>query len=144
MTTTNHWGIWVDSEAPVTGVLNSFDIAWEWIDDERCLTCEEIAEEAKREAEASGEEVPEDLFDFIECDSSHTKIIGDWREDADGKLEPDPEGEFAAIVGEVYTQVLFSKETKRCALCAPTYPGQADLDTPGEFLAYDLPENLRE
>ncbi len=142
MTVQNHWGVWVDSEKPVTGVANISDIAWEFIDNERCLTCDEILEEAEQEAAASNEETPEDLADFLECDSSHTKLIGDWIQGEDGKWDSDPAGEYAAIVGEIYVQIVFSKTTKRCALCSPCYPGQADLDTPGEFLCYALPEDI--
>lgn len=138
MTVTNHWGVWVDSEVPIVGVANSSDIDWDFLE-ERCLTCEAIIEEADREATEAGEEL--ECLD-IECDGSHTKILGDWREAADGKLEPDPEGEYAIVVGEIYAQVLFSKTTKRCALCSPCYPGQGDLDTPGEFLTYALPEGV--
>jgi hypothetical protein len=127
----NHWGVTVDSDKPITGVLNTNSIAFEWLSDEICLTCEEIEEET-----------PEDEWEFIECSSDHTRFLGDWLKDDEGKYYPDPAGEFAAIEGEIYTQVVFSKVTKRVALCSPCYPGQGDLDSEGEFLAYTLPAEL--
>lgn len=136
MATTNHWGIQVDSETPITGVLNVGDVAWEWVDDEICLTCDEI------EAEAIAEDGEDADLDFIECDPSHTRIFGDWLLNEDGKYEPDKNGEFAAISNEATVQVVWSKTTARAALCSPCYPGQADMDTPGDFLAYTLPDYL--
>ena len=144
MATTNHWGVWVDSETPITGVLNVGDVAWEWVNDETCLTCDEIQAEFEAEQAELPEDEREEEFDF-ECDSAHTKIFGDWLlDEASGKYEPDKNGEFAAISNEMYVQVVFSKTTVRRALCAPTFPGQADLDTPGDFLCYALPAYLTE
>ncbi|GAG12597.1 unnamed protein product, partial [marine sediment metagenome] len=53
-----------------------------------------------------------------------------------------PEGEYAAICGEIYTQVVFSKNTTKCQLCSPCYPGQGDIGSIGEFLTYTLPSEL--
>ncbi len=42
---------------------------------------------------------------------------------------PDREGEYAAIVGEIYAQVVWSKRVVRVrSLCSPCFPGQADVD----------------
>ena len=73
-----------------------------------------------------------------------TILIGDWEKDKDGLWDATKDGEkgFSAIVGEIYTQVVWSKWTKRVALCSPCYPGQGDLDTPGDWLAFDLPPDM--
>ena len=147
MTTINHWGKWVCSDDPVTGVINTNAIAWEFVSDEICLTCMDI--EAEIQAEFDAEEHDEDdldepNFDMIECDSSHTRIFGDWLVDDKGKYYADPNGEFAAIENELYTQVVFSKTTKRCNLCSLCFPGQGDLGSVGEFLTYCLPDYLTE
>ena len=70
---------------------------------------------------------------------SSSWLIGDWIKDENGLYDFDPAGEYAAIVNESTTQVIYSKYTRKCLLCSPCYPGQADLDNPGEFLAYDIP-----
>lgn len=137
----NHWGKWIDSEVAVTGVLSIHSVAWEWITDEVCLTCEEIQEGIEKD-ESLDEDERESEMDSIECDGSHTKIIGDWKQDEKGKYFPDMGGEFAAIVNETTVQVVYSKVTKRGNVCSPCYPGQVDLDSDGEFLAYTLPSEL--
>ena len=134
----NHYGITVDSEKPIVGVinnsaisqfiadteLNGIDLDWE----EHCQECHEYLE-----------------HDECNCEiSRNTVLIGDWIKDKDGKYTHKPEGEYAAIVNEIYTQVVFSKYTKRCALCSPCFPGQGDIDTPGDFLSYDLPPEAYE
>ena len=140
----NHYGKWVSSDKPVTGVLSCNSIAWECVDDEICLTCDKILDGIKAEYQDEGGDGDEfqDELDSIECDSSHTKIIGDWIKADDGKYSPDETKEFAAIVNESTVQVVWSKYTKRGALCSPCYPGQVDLDTPGDFLGYALPDEL--
>ena len=54
---------------------------------------------------------------------------------------PDPEAEFSAIVGEIYTQVIASKYILRGNLCSPCYPGQVDADSNGEILAFSFPKD---
>jgi hypothetical protein len=139
----NHWGKWVDSETPVTGVLYSNSIAWEFVDDEICLTCLEIQMDIESDESLDDDERDAEL-EFIECDSSHEKIIGDWKINKYGKYEHDETGEFAAIVRETTIQVVWSKSTKRGALCSPCYPGQVDLDSEGDFIGYTLPDYLLE
>lgn len=147
MTTLNHWGKWIDSDVPTTGVLNSNSIAWEFIDDEICLDCEEADKEFKNGTHEC--EYGEDCNcqDFIECNSSHTKIIGDaWRLDTKtgeyDVIKDNPELEFAAIVNESTVQVVWSKYIATGAPCSLCYPGQIDLDSKGEFKAYTLPDYL--
>lgn len=141
MTIVNHWGKYVDSESPITGVISNNSICWEWIEDE-CLTCQEIYDDIENDDSLTDEE-KQDQLDFMECDPCHTKIMGDWILDTNtGQYDIDPNGEYAAIIREDVTQVVYSKYTKKCALCSPCYPGQGDLDSKGEFLAYTLPDWL--
>lgn len=140
-TIVNHWGKTVNSNKPITGVLSIHSIAWEWITDEICLTCEQIISDIESDESLSDEEKEHEL-EFLECDSSHDKIIGDWLQDENGKYYPDESKEFAAIVRETTVQVVWSTHITTGGLCSPCYPGQVDLDSTGEFKAYTLPEEL--
>ena len=138
---TNHYGHIVDSEKPVTGVLSIHDIDFSWITDDICLTCESIVQDIEDDDTLTDEEKEEEL-EYIECDPCHDKIFGDWLQDSEGKYYPDPSGDFAAIERETVVQVVYSKHTARGALCSPCYPGQVDLDSAGDYLAYTLPADL--
>ena len=162
--TVNHWGKWVTSDVPVTGVMSVHNIAWEFMDDEQCLTCEAMYKEIEDMTDCpecegrltdDGTECSEcgwykeNEYEFIECDSSHEKIFGDaWVLDTKTNkydVAENKEGlEFAAILNESTVQVVWSKyivEGKR--LCSPCFPGQVDLDSEdGDFSSYTLPEYL--
>jgi hypothetical protein len=139
----NHWGKWMNSEKPSTGVLSVNSIAWEYIDNEICLDCEQAYKEFEDGTHTCEYGDDCNCADFIECDSSHTKLIGDWTLDTKtGKYAPTDNGEFSAIVNESTIQVVLSKSTARGNVCSPCYPGQVDLDSTGDFLAYTLPDYL--
>jgi hypothetical protein len=133
----NHCGIYVDSETPITGVETNNRI--EFLSDEIYspdainLTFETWVKEERPSIEEQED---------YEWSNDQTFLIGSWKKDSDGLYIPDQTGEYSAIVGEIYTQVVWSRTTKKCALCSPCYPGQADLDSTGEFLAYCLPDDL--
>jgi hypothetical protein len=132
--TLNHWGIWVDSESPITGVIQNNNV--EFLNDEIFSSKSiDLDYEIFLKSNPSEEEV-----ESYESDNN-TYLIGDWIK-RNGKYQPKKSGEFAAIVEECYTQVVYSKNFKRCALCSPCYPGQGDLDNEGEFLTYNLPLDL--
>lgn len=138
----NHWGIWVDSDTPTTGVYSIHDIAWEFADDDTCLDCEEYIESIQNNPDMDDDEKQSEL-EFIECDGSHTKIIGDWIKDESGQYAPDHTGVFAAIVRETTVQVVWSVTTQKgYNLCSPCYPGQCDMNSTGDFTAYTLPDYL--
>ena len=135
---TNHYGVWVISDDPITGVEsnnlifwlgeelgNGIDLSWE----QHVNECEECK---------LGEDC--DIADMWEY--SGDTLIGNWIKDKDGLWTHDPEGEYAAICGEIYTQVIYSKHTRRCALCSPCFPGQGDIGSIGEFLTYVMPPEL--
>ena len=130
---TSHYGIWVDPNIPITGVLAN-NSACQFISDEMYnginLTWEEYKE---------SEDFNQDDDDFMYSFNDDTYLIGDWIKDKEGLYTHDPNGEYAAIVRESVTQVVFSIHFKKCALCSPCYPGQADLDSSGDYMAYDLP-----
>lgn len=130
----NHWGRWVDSEQPVTGVLD-FNKAPEWIFDLEAqginLTCYSCTRKGHEGACDS-------------CEPYGPVLIGSWKRTRPNRgpyvWGPDKTGEFAAICREDVIQVVYSIKTKRGALCSPCYPGQVDLDSPGDFLGYCLPD----
>ena len=137
----NHYGHTVNSEIPVTGVLSINSLNWEYIDNEICLTCLEIISNIESDESLSDEQKQNEL-DYIECDPSHDKIIGDWKQDEHNKYYPDESKEYAAILREFTLQVVYSKHLATGALCSPCYPGQVDLDSTGDYLAYTLPEEM--
>lgn len=132
--TLRHYGILIDPQTPITGVvhnctpeflieetINGIDLAWE----EHLTECQN-----------------EDYDDCYFPDLCGTVLIGSWKQDENGLYGVDKSGDYAAIVGEIYTQVIWSHDIKKCALCSPCYPGQGDLDTPGQYLTYDLPKEF--
>ena len=131
---TNHWGIWVDPDVPVTGVVSN-NQAFQFIFDETCNGIDLDYEEHVNSEYHDPDNC--DCEDFWE--GSTTWLIGDWIKDNEGLYTHNPEGEYAAIVGEIYTQVIFSIYTQRVALCSPCYPGQGNIGSNGNYLAYDLP-----
>jgi hypothetical protein len=137
-----HWGVWVDSETPITGVVSNntpeylydeeyIDLAYEEYVDETLANMDLTDDERDAEIEAY------DSGGYVLC------LLGSWVKDESTRLyEPDKSGEYAAIMREDVTQVVWSVYTKRSALCSPCYPGQGDLDTLGSFLTYDLPPDI--
>lgn len=160
MTTVNHWGKYVNTEKPVTGVISSNKINWEFVDNEICTTCEmwereiqELTYCPKCDTKLTKGEcleclwTKEEEYESLECED-HEKLIGDWVLDTKTHLyDIDLNGEFAAIVTDSTfncVQVIWSKFTatnkKLCSLC---FPGQVDLDSDdGEFTGYTLPDYL--
>jgi hypothetical protein len=152
MTVKNHYGKWVNSEEPITGVLNGNQIAWEWMDDGTCLDCEEVINKHYRHTDFDEYcekcpycvEADDFCLDWLLCEG-HDHIYGDWILDTKTEqYSPDEKGEFAAIYNGNYNtlQVVWSKFTTRAALCSPCYPGQGDVGSKGEFLAFTLPDYL--
>lgn len=161
MTTVNHWGKWINSDDPTTGVVSMNNL--EWINDELYysdafdLSYESALEEYLLEKLGEWqndqddlnampdfelmEEWRQDFNDHYDNLGESEYLIGNWIKAEDGKYDPDTTGEYAAIAlcGSNVVQVVWSKYATRCALCSPCYPGQGDLDSIGEFLAYDLP-----
>jgi hypothetical protein len=129
---TKHYGIPVSSEVPITGVLNTTAPEW-WPEEMIRLGIDIGFEEHLKEC---SKEYHDDCY-YDDCPSY---IIG-YKKDEKGEFVPDLTAEFSAIVNgnENTTQVTRSKWASRVRLCSPCYPGQGDLDTSGEYLAYTLP-----
>ena len=167
----SHWGVALDLMKPTTGVVDVGAV--EWIHDEICngidLSWEEHLEECKGQCDdchcnhdggcmCYGGKAEGKAHKYKPCEGEHehcgpqeqgTVLIGSWKLDPEtDKYEPDETGEYAAIVGEIYAQVVWSKTVVRVSsLCSPCYPGQADLDhdklvTEGGFLCYDFPADM--
>ena len=136
----NHWGIWVDPDVPITGVVSNNSVnpfIFECIAYEDSINLDYEAHLESDEHQHYNDDNCE-ICEYWE-DYNSTILIGDWIKDSDGLWDYDPNGEYAAIVRESVTQVVFSKYFKSCQLCSPCYPGQADLDSDGDFKAYNLP-----
>ena len=142
----SHYSMLIDHDTPVTGVIQANTV--EWLSDEIFggdsvdLGWEEYL--AEFEAEHGREPTDEENDEASMGMEGSTHLIGDWRKLPKGAYEEVKDGPkgFSAIVGETYTQVVWSKTTTRAALCSPCFPGQADIGTPGEYLAYTLPADL--
>jgi hypothetical protein len=132
---TIHYSIPVSSEIPITGVVDTS--APEWLLEEVHLHGIDIGfEEHTKEC---NKEYHDDCY-YNECPSY---IIG-YKKDEKGDFVPDTASEFSAIVNgnENTTQVTHSKWVSRVALCSPCYPGQGDLVSSGDYLAYTLPPDV--
>ena len=149
---TNHYGVRINSDIPITGVISNHDIEWlHEISDGIDLDYETLLSEYESDSESFFTEycIPEeeqedfDIDDYMSmCDSgSSTYLLGSWRK-VDGMFEPDESGEYSAICGEIYTQVVYSQYVTRATLCSPCYPGQADVPSDGIYLAYTLPPDV--
>ena len=148
MTITNHYGKWVDSDKPITGVLSihSADCS---ILSEECingidLDYEEALKEFYNNCDEESNDFDEALQEFNDGYESQDSnvLIGKWKTDKEGLYMPDETGDYSAIVRESEIQIIYSKNTTRANLCSPCYPGQADLDSEGKYLAYTLPDDM--
>ena len=156
-----HYGVLIDATKPTTGVVSnhsieflsevmfesgSIDLNWE----EHIKECQGLCSHCRCEHESGKcdcstlehEYDPTGEHDNCGPRETGTVLIGGWKKDSDGKLEANRESEYSAIVGETETQVVWSRHTTRASLCSPCFPGQADLNTPGDVLAYCLPPEM--
>ena len=146
MTTKNIYGKWMDTDIPVTGVTTGNNVP-DWFDDEFYnaidLGFENYESDLKDSLDTGMIDQSEydDMLDSYEPNMT-TYLIGDWIKDENDQWIPDPDGDYSAIYdnNDNYIQIVLSKTTKRCNHCSPCFPGQADLDSDGEFLAYCLPD----
>ncbi len=141
----SHYGVRVDSEIPIVGVVTNhepefliedaqqgIDIDWA----EYASDCESRGVEPEDTDSGTGTliigyvESPIDPAVVLECNPMAIQ--------AGSKVfVADPYAEYQAIVGGVYTQILSSRYVQRTSLCSPCYPSQGDLDSPvGERYAH--------
>lgn len=129
----NHYGIIIDSEIPTTGVINSSRPEW---------LHEDIFNGINFDYELHCKECTNEEHDTCYYDDDSTYLIGYKLNEKTGLYDIDYSAEYSAIVSTQYTQVTNSKWVSRTTLCSPCFPGQGDLDTPGEFLAFTLPPEV--
>ena len=120
----NHYGVMVESEVPITGVISN-NVIGELVFDELISDSINLSFEAVSEADQENwEDDPSDIL-----------LIG-FKKRGDGKYEPDIEANISIIVNEFDSQIVKSHYVKRCGLCSPCFPGQGDLESKGDFLAF--------
>ena len=134
---TNHYGKWVDSEIPTTGVFQSNKL--EWLYEDALNHGIDLSWEQHLKSH-------DDVEDHEDCclDESPDYLIGYIKDPKDGLYGPDPESEYSAIVrgDDNVVQVTASKWVVRCALCSPCYPGQGNGDSKGDYLAFAPPPDV--
>lgn len=131
---TNHYGIRVDSDIPITGVFSIHNLEW---------ICEDMDNKGiDPDFEAHVRECPNEYHEECYGEGNSTTLIGFIFDEKSGKYDIDPKAEYSAIVSETYVQVVKSGYGIRCALCSPCYPGQGDADTAGDFLCYSVPPDV--
>lgn len=133
---TNHHGIDVNSEVPITGVIDTS--APEYLSEE--IDLHGIDLDFEEHCKECTKEFHDDCYEV----GSPTNYLLGYKKDIKGDFVPDMEAEFSAIVNgnENTTQITRSKWVSRVMLCSPCYPGQGDLDNSGEYLAYTLPPGV--
>lgn len=162
-----HWGKWVSSDIPTTGVISCNSLEWIYEEtDYRAVTnlsydnyLEYHLGDMTRQWQQDNDtdDTPDD--DLLEqwrdelgeqyeenCD---TFLIGDWVADSTGQYQIDYGGtnHFAAIVDYDFSggivQVVWSRYVTSARLCSPCCPGQCDLDSNGgDYMGYDLPLSM--
>lgn len=71
-------------------------------------------------------------------------LVGDWVKTARGQWDPEKEGLWAGILYDDVLVVHYSRQVvEGVAMCSPCYPNQANLDSEGDLVAYDVPEHLK-
>lgn len=142
----NHWGKWIDSTVPTTGVYGFNQVSsWVWEEESIDLSFEGYCDNLRNEGIEEDSDDWQHAIDEYESFESDL-LIGDWLKDSEGKYYPDPNGDYSAIVnGSMYTiQVVVSKHIAHGSPCSPCYPGQIDAGSEGEFSYYALPPELLE
>jgi len=128
----NHYGVIVDSEVPVIGVVpvttpewlqedidsQSIDLGWL----EHLKSCPK----------------PE----HYDCERASGCYLIGFEVNDDDEFCIDDGAEYSAVIGETYCFVHKSRWVQRCALCSPCFPGQGDLESKGDYLTYTLPPEI--
>ena len=147
----NIYGITVDTDRPITGVISKNAIS-EFLGDSLDSIIDLPWENAMAEFKAEhGREPDPDETDEMSMSMDGycgPTLIGDWKKvrKFPGIEEWDVDEEYgsygyAAIIREDVVQVVWSKTTTQAHHCSPCYPGQASIGEDGDFLAYTLPEH---
>jgi len=87
----------------------------------------------------------ENAAEFLSDYESDLDLFGDWGKDSKGNYQPmgDDHGFSAIYRPDVnVVQIVNSKYIMKGWACSPCYPGQVDLDTPGNLWGYCLPPDM--
>lgn len=123
---------------PNTGVIHINSASW--IHEEFYDAIDLDLEAFIKDVEERGLDLDKELEWYESQDS--TLLIGSWKKDSKGLYEPDKTGEYSAIVRECVIQVVHSKWYSMAHYCSPCYPSQCDLDTAGDYPAFQLPPDM--
>ena len=153
-----HYGVHIDSEIPIVGVVTNHEPEFLIEEVNQGVDIDWVEYEA--DCEFRGIEIDDPdwcqgttIVGFVESPMRPELVLKHNHlaiEVAGKAYVADPDAEYQAICGEVYTQILSSRYVQRCALCSPCYPGQGDLDSPvGEryrhhngFMTFTLPPSV--
>jgi hypothetical protein len=109
----------------------SFDLCWEnYLEDIFPMEPEDFSNEGESDF----------IINFIETKEKEKAFY--WYPKRKIGYMPDEKAEYSTIIREFTSQVVRSNWFIRGALCSPCYPGQVDVDSPGEFLAYSFPPDV--
>ena len=131
-----HYGVPVSTGVPVPGVFTNGDVDFLFdLDMDDVLYQEHIAGCKKDEHDLC--DTPEDTHEWL----GGFTLVGEG-----GKLlwARNLETNIAFDVSEIYSRVFASQWVIKSCLCSPCYPGQGDVDSNGEYLAYSFPPNTFE
>jgi hypothetical protein len=133
---TNHYGIDVNSEVPIIGVIDT--TAPEYLSEE--IDLHGIDLDFEEHCKECTKEFHDDCYEA----GSPTNYLLGYKKDIKGDFVPDMDAEFSAIVNgnENTIQITRSKWVSKVMLCSPCYPGQGDLGNGGDYLAYTLPPGV--
>jgi hypothetical protein len=121
----------------ITGVGNVSNLDFDMLDDLNSRTImDEIEEEHKETCKDCTDDF--DCFGLTDGELPEHYWIGEY---TDGDIMNDEiVGDYTThiIVGETYYQVIKSPYVVLRGLCSPCFPGQADLDSKGDYPCYGL------
>lgn len=140
----NHYGIAIDSNKAITGVININSVNMESLNDDMYygsgvnLTFEDCLSDHIKFCEDENC-IEDDHNNFSEnYYSDNDTYIVNFIKDNKGLYTPDMSKDYSFIVRESVLQIVYSKFYKLCSLCSPCYPGQGDLNSIGSYLTYCL------
>lgn len=132
-----HYGKYIESDTPITGVVLSNNPEFLY---------EDAFEGIELDFELHLLKCKNEYHDECYQNDEETYLIGFKKVESKNENKPmfviNQEAEYSAIVEPTYTQIVRSKWVSRTTLCSPCFPGQGDLDTEGNFLAFTLPPDI--
>lgn len=124
MSLISHWGQFIDTEVPTTGVIGCNDAMWLM---ER-FTYHGIDLDFEEYIAAGG--------DPDEYEAQEPTMLLGFKKDAEGLYEVDENAEISAILRGSTIQIVRSDYVAKGTPCSPCFPGQCTIDPQGECLCY--------